>query len=104
MDRAYVGRILNLTLLAPDVVEAVLDGRQAVDLINITRGGSIPAHWVKRLRAYPDLQRLLSPKHPGPRQHDRGTLSLGQLSTGDRVSFTTAATMSIGLRNWAHGV
>jgi hypothetical protein len=27
VDRAYVGRVLNLTLLAPEVVEAVLDGR-----------------------------------------------------------------------------
>jgi hypothetical protein len=27
VDRNYVGRLLNLTLLAPDVVEAVLDGR-----------------------------------------------------------------------------
>ena len=28
IDRAYVGRVLNLTLLAPEVVEAVLGGRQ----------------------------------------------------------------------------
>jgi hypothetical protein len=27
VDRAYVGRVLNLTLLAPEVVEAVLDGK-----------------------------------------------------------------------------
>ena len=27
VDRAYVGRVLNLTLLAPAVVEAILDGR-----------------------------------------------------------------------------
>jgi hypothetical protein len=34
VDRNYVGRLLNLTLLAPKVVEAVLDGRssQAVGL------------------------------------------------------------------------
>jgi len=31
VDRAYVGRVLNLTLLAPDVVEAVLDGKQTVE-------------------------------------------------------------------------
>ena len=29
VDRAYVGRVLNLTLLAPDIVEAILDGREA---------------------------------------------------------------------------
>jgi hypothetical protein len=28
IDRGYLGRILQLTLLAPDVVEAMLDGRQ----------------------------------------------------------------------------
>lgn len=28
VDRAYVGRVLNLTLLAPDLVEAILDGRE----------------------------------------------------------------------------
>ena len=28
LDRGYLGRILMLTLLAPDVVEAILDGRQ----------------------------------------------------------------------------
>ena len=27
VDRAYVGRLLNLTLLAPDLIEAVLEGR-----------------------------------------------------------------------------
>jgi hypothetical protein len=27
VDRAYVGRVLNMTLLAPDLVEAVLDGQ-----------------------------------------------------------------------------
>jgi hypothetical protein len=28
IDRGYVGSILRLTLLAPDIVEAILDGRQ----------------------------------------------------------------------------
>ena len=29
VDRAYVGRALNLTLLAPDIVDAILDGQEA---------------------------------------------------------------------------
>jgi len=28
IDRAYVGRVLNLSLLAPDIVESILDGRE----------------------------------------------------------------------------
>jgi hypothetical protein len=32
IDRGYVGSILRLTLLAPDIIEAILDGRQPVGL------------------------------------------------------------------------
>ena len=32
IDRGYLGRILLLTLLAPDIVEAILDGRQPTEL------------------------------------------------------------------------
>jgi hypothetical protein len=32
IDRSYLGKMLRLTLLAPDIVEAILNGRQPVDL------------------------------------------------------------------------
>jgi hypothetical protein len=32
IDLGYVGSILRLTLLAPDIVEAILDGRQPEEL------------------------------------------------------------------------
>ena len=32
IDRGYLGRVLRLTLLAPGIVEAILDGRQAPGL------------------------------------------------------------------------
>jgi hypothetical protein len=32
VDRAYVGRVLNPTLLAPEVVEAILDGRHPQEM------------------------------------------------------------------------
>jgi hypothetical protein len=32
VDRGYLGEILMLTLLAPDIVEAILDGRQPAEL------------------------------------------------------------------------
>jgi len=32
VDRGYLGRLLQLTLLAPDIVEAILHGRRPCDL------------------------------------------------------------------------
>jgi hypothetical protein len=32
LERGYLGTLLRLTLLAPDIVEAILDGRQPPDL------------------------------------------------------------------------
>jgi len=40
LDRGYLGRILMLTLLAPNIVEAILDGRQSPDLgVHVLRQG-----------------------------------------------------------------
>ena len=32
INETYIGRVLRLTLLAPDIVGAILDGRQPKDL------------------------------------------------------------------------
>jgi hypothetical protein len=32
INASYVGRVLRLTLLAPDIVEAILDGRQPAEI------------------------------------------------------------------------
>src|SRR3954469_15334320 len=32
MDQSYLGKMLRLTLLAPDIVESILDGRQPADI------------------------------------------------------------------------
>jgi hypothetical protein len=42
VDRAYVGRVLNMTLLPPDLVEAILDGRAREESI-ATRLATLPA-------------------------------------------------------------
>ena len=44
-DRGYLGKILMLTLLAPDIVEAIMDGRQPADLgVHVLREG-FPVEW-----------------------------------------------------------
>ena len=50
LDRGYLGRILMLTLLAPDIVEAVIDGRQPAELgVHVLRDG-FPVEWGSRDR------------------------------------------------------
>ncbi len=45
INRGYLGRVLPLTLLAPDIVEAILDGRQpeGMDLSALLE--SLVAEW-----------------------------------------------------------
>jgi hypothetical protein len=45
VDRGYVARMLRLTLLAPDIVEAVLDGRQPARLGPSTLMQPSPVLW-----------------------------------------------------------
>jgi len=49
-DRAYLGRILQLTLLAPDIVEAVLDGRQPAELGSSRLLEPLPMEWEQQRR------------------------------------------------------
>ena len=45
VTRSFVNRLLRLTLLAPDITEAILDGRQAkeIQLEELTR--AMPSGW-----------------------------------------------------------
>lgn len=45
INESYVGRVLRMTLMAPDLVEAILDGRQspALQLCNLLR--PFPTEW-----------------------------------------------------------
>jgi hypothetical protein len=51
VTRSFVGRLLRLTLLAPDIVEAILEGRQpkAMQLAELTE--AIPSEWEKQRKA-----------------------------------------------------
>jgi hypothetical protein len=54
LTRSFVNRLMRLTLLAPDIVEAILDGRQPKDvqLEDLTR--ALPSGWEEQ------RQRLLA--------------------------------------------
>ena len=51
VNDSYVCRILRLTLLAPDIIEAILDGRQPkiLQLKDLMR--HVPTEWAKQRRA-----------------------------------------------------
>ena len=45
VTRSFVNRLLRLTLLAPDIVEPILDGRQAKGLQMVELTGRLPSTW-----------------------------------------------------------
>jgi hypothetical protein len=51
IDRSYLGKMLRLTLLAPDIVEALLDGRQAPELGAPQLMEPLPAEWSEQRQA-----------------------------------------------------
>ena len=48
LDRGYLGRIVALTLLAPDIVGAILDGRQAPEMTLPVLMKAFPGEWAKQ--------------------------------------------------------
>ena len=45
LDRGYLGKILMQTLLVPDIVQAIMDGRRSADLsVHVLRQG-FPVEW-----------------------------------------------------------
>jgi hypothetical protein len=52
LDRSFVSHTLRLALLAPDLVEAILDGKQprTIELQPLMRG--LPDEWVRQRSSY----------------------------------------------------
>jgi len=50
INTSYVSRILRLTLLAPDIIEMILDGRQPVDLAMAKLVKGFPVAWEAQRR------------------------------------------------------
>jgi len=51
-DKSCLGKILRFTLLAPDIVEAILNGREPEGLSMTQLLGSIPAMWEEQRRLF----------------------------------------------------
>jgi hypothetical protein len=45
LDRGSLGRLMQLTLLAPDIVEAIVEGRQAEEVTLPGLMENVPAEW-----------------------------------------------------------
>jgi len=52
INPSYVSRLLRLTLLAPDIVETVLDGRQGAGVSLATLMEPFPVEWERQHRVF----------------------------------------------------
>lgn len=48
IDRGYVCRLLNLTLLSPEITGAVLDGKQPKGILLEEMVRAVPAEWAEQ--------------------------------------------------------
>ena len=48
INKSYVSRVLRLTLLTPQIVEAILDGRQAPEITLPVLMKAFPGEWAKQ--------------------------------------------------------
>ena len=48
INASYVSRVLRLTLLAPEIVEAILDGRQPPEVTLPVLMGTFPMEWERQ--------------------------------------------------------
>jgi hypothetical protein len=53
LDLGYLGRILMLTLLAPDIVEAIIDGSQPAELGMYVLREGFPVKWERQRATLP---------------------------------------------------
>jgi hypothetical protein len=52
IDRGFLGSVLRLTLLAPDIIEAILDGRQSPELGLPILLGPFPIEWTNQRQRF----------------------------------------------------
>jgi hypothetical protein len=54
---SYVSRVLRLTLLAPDIVESILDGRQPAELQLDDLLAKFPLEWARQVQSLGQSER-----------------------------------------------
>ncbi len=64
IERGYLGTLLRLTLLAPDIIEAVLDGRQPDRMDLPTLMDPFPLEWIRQRAALNGPERKLFARPP----------------------------------------
>ena len=78
IERGYLGKVLQLTLLAPAVVEAIVDGQQGADVRLPELMGEVPVSWSEQCGA--DREEGKAAACGAPRIRD--WLEVGQLLWG----------------------
>lgn len=63
IERGYLGSLLRLTLLAPDIVEAILDGRQPEGMALPGLMGPFPTSWSMQHTALPSSPPGTDPRY-----------------------------------------
>src|SRR6266700_3765680 len=51
INESYVGRVLRLTLLSPDIVEAISSGKQPADMTLATVMRPLPVVWLEQAKS-----------------------------------------------------
>jgi hypothetical protein len=52
INASYISRVLRLTLLAPDIIEAVMDGRQPAEMTLAVMMRPFPTAWKEQSKAF----------------------------------------------------
>lgn len=52
INESYLCRVLRLTLLAPDIIEAILDGRQPVEMTLAVLMNPFPVEWREQAQEF----------------------------------------------------
>ena len=74
---SYMTRVLRLTLLAPDIVEAILDGQHGPEMTLAKLLGPFPAEWDRQRRHFEFSSKI-------------GSKSVGEYSTSHTAETTNA--------------